>query len=317
MLKPGKTNDEAIKLFEDMQQGGLNDCRNSIPNTTDHNYPYLMLIAIRKYTEWTDRAAKQIREMVDDPAVAGRLRNETYWVLIGSDPGLLRTFTMLNTEIQELSSFFMDCANELRLQKERFRGHTGRSLVLDTNDLLHYHRFDTIPWAALYGANARVVIPHVVIDEIDTKSYGEGGKFPRRARGVYRVLEGYLDQIDRSGFATLQNGTVLEILPDHPGHRRLPNNDDEIVARAAFLQQAIAPNTVTVVTRDIGMRSRARTRQLRAEKLDDRYLIPADGLSTADLDAAVKCIDPAQPMAVQEEQDANGSTARDAPVQES
>lgn len=101
------------------------------------------------------------------------------------------------------------------------------------------------------------------------------------------MLEGYLDEIDESGSAGLSDGARLEILADELGHQRLPNNNDEIVARAAFLQQAIFPGVVTVISRDIGMMTRARTRQLKAEKLSDKYLIPADSPSTTDLDAAV------------------------------
>jgi predicted ribonuclease YlaK len=201
---------------------------------------------------------------------------------------------MLHTELQELSMFFMECANELRRLKERFRGHRGRSLVLDTNDFLHYHRFDKIPWAALYGQPVRVVIPHVVVDELDRKSYGEGTKVVKRARGVYKVLESYMDSMDSAGFATLADGvTTLEILTDELGHQRLANNDDEIVAQAALLQQAIAPVAVTIITRDIGMRARARTRLLKAAKLDDKYLIREDGLASLDLEAAVASIEPA------------------------
>jgi predicted ribonuclease YlaK len=83
----------------------------------------------------------------------------------------------------------------------------------------------------------------------------------------------------------------------------MPNNDDEVVARAAFLQQAIAPHAVTVITRDIGMRTRARTRLLKAEKLDDKYLIPEDHLGTADLDATVASIDLSVPSGAQPSQE--------------
>jgi rRNA-processing protein FCF1 len=300
LLKPGKTCDEGITFFEDMQWGGLNDCQNAIPPLNAPDFAQKMSIAMLRYTEWTAAAVKQIREVVDDPAIAARMRGETYWIILGSAPASPRTGSMLHAELQELSTFFVDCANELRAQKERFRGHSGRSLVLDTNDFLHYQRFDRIPWTRLYGRSTRIVIPHVVVDEIDAKSYSEGEKFAKRARGVYRVLEGYLDHIDASGFATLPDGATLEILADEPGHRRVENNDDEIVARAAFLQQAIWPNTITVITRDIGMRTRARTRRLKAEKLDDKYLIPQDDLSASDLDAAVAGIEPAPSVPDQE-----------------
>jgi PIN domain len=291
LLRPGKSTEEAVRLFDDIQSGSLNNLRNEIPLLNAPDFPRWMAIAIRKYTEWTAQAAKQIREVVDDPAVAARLRNETYWVVMASDINALRTFTLLQTELQEVTTFFMDCANELRIQQENAKRYGNRPLVLDTNDLLHYQRFDKIPWSSLYGKTAHVIIPHVVVDEIDAKSYGEGGKFPKRARGVYRVLEEYLDRIEDNGSATLPDGTTLEILADDPGHVRFPNNDNELVARAAFLQQAVYPNRITILTRDIGMRTRAVTRLLRAEKLPDKYLIPSDGLSAADLDAAVASID--------------------------
>jgi rRNA-processing protein FCF1 len=268
--------------------------KNSIPNTSGNpRWSSMLAAALVKYTDWTVQVAKKIREIVDDPMIAARLRSETYFVIIASSTADPRTIAMLNVELQELSSYFMECANELRVEKERFRNHVGRSLVLDTNSFLHYQRFDKIPWIADYGPDARLVIPHVVVDEMDTKSYSEGDKIRRRARAVYRVLEGYMDEIDRSKFAALPDGTILEILADDPGHPRLPNNDDEIVARASFLQQAIAPHKVTVISRDLGMRTRARTRQLEAEKLKDKYLL-GEGLSAASLDADVASIDPAR-----------------------
>ncbi len=292
LLRSGKTCDEAARFFENLQYDqGLTLVKNSIPHLYEPNRLASVSAAMLRYTEWTADISRRIHEVVDDPAIAARPRGETYFIIIGSDPAAQRTTSMLNTELQELTRFFMDCANELRLQKEQFRGHTGRSLVLDTNDFLHYQRFDKIPWTAIYGKGTRLVIPHVVVDEIDSKSYGEGGKIQKRARGVYRVLEGYMNQIESHGYATLTDGATLEILADDLGHRRLPNNDDEIVARASFLQQAISPYKVTVISRDLGMRTRARIRRLGAQKLSDKYLIPADGLSAADLDAAVASIE--------------------------
>jgi rRNA-processing protein FCF1 len=298
LLRPGKTCDEAIRFFDTMQwDPGLTNVRNSIPRFGEPNWATADDVsAMLRYTDWTATAAKQIREIVDDPAVVARPRSQAYWLITGSNPTEPRTMSMLHTEIQEISTFFMECANSLRVQKERFRDYVGHSLVLDTNDFLHYQRFDQIRWIARYGDHTRIVIPHVVVDEIDRKSYEAGEKFPKRARAVYRVLEGYLDDIDTKGSAILPDGSMLEILADEPGHRRLPNNDDEVVARAAFLQQAIAPHDVIVITRDIGMRTRARTRLLKAEKLNDKYLIQGSGLSARELDKAVASIGPGPPM---------------------
>jgi predicted ribonuclease YlaK len=199
---------------------------------------------------------------------------------------------MLNTELGELRAFFNEVANQLRLIKEKFPP-TSR-LVLDTNDLLHYYRLDTIPWVAIYGKGTRIMLPHVVIDEIDSKSYNAGTSIQRRARGVYRMLENLLDSADDSGRASLKDGTIFEILADDPEEPRLPNNDDEIVARTVALQQAIHPAVATIVTRDIGMRTRAMAAGLKVSKLPDKYLIHEDNLSTPVMDQALTSISPSE-----------------------
>jgi predicted ribonuclease YlaK len=164
-------------------------------------------------------------------------------------------------------------------------------LVLDCHDLLHYQRFDKIPWTRLYERGVVVVLPHVMVDEIDTTAYNNASdKMRTRARGVYRLLEQLQDEIDAKGFADLADGATLEILADDLWHQRLTNNDNEAVARAAYLQQALAPGQVAVITRDIGMRTRARTWKLKAEPLPPKYLIPSDGLLPAALDSAVETI---------------------------
>ncbi|SFN43845.1 PIN domain-containing protein [Streptomyces sp. cf124] len=93
----------------------------------------------------------------------------------------------------------MELVNELRRMQERFTRHGVRTVVLDTNDLLHYMRFDKIPWQRLFSRGTSVMIPHVVIDEIDKKSYDTYDTSVRkRARGVFALLEQPLAQITPS-----------------------------------------------------------------------------------------------------------------------
>ncbi|MFE9017980.1 PIN domain-containing protein [Streptomyces sp. NPDC007808] len=168
----------------------------------------------------------------------------------------------------------MELANELRRTQERFTRHLVRTVVLDTNDLLHYMRFDKIPWQRVFGRGTSVMIPHVVLDEIDKKSYETHDTSVRkRARGAFAFLEQTLSQIETVGHAVVNGDTVVDVLLDEPGHVRLPNNDDEIVARACYLQQAVAPSPVTVVTGDNGMRARALSWGLKARVLDEKYKI--------------------------------------------
>jgi len=222
--------------------------------------------------------------------VVDRLRAEKYWLIIGSTPTSPETAIMLHSELRELRSYFNGVANELRAIREKFPS-TSR-WILDTNDLLHYYRLDDIPWRSIFGKTAHIMLPQVVIDEIDSKSYEAGPSIQRRARGVYRMLERLLEQADQNARTTLKDGTVFEILADNSDEPRLPNNDNEIVARAVALQQAVHPGQVTIVTRDIGMRVRALAQELKVAKMPDKYLIREDKLSTADLEAALTAITP-------------------------
>jgi hypothetical protein len=219
--------------------------------------------------------ATELLKAFADRSVAARLRSERYNAIVHDQFTPDRWTLLINTELQELRTYFMKSANELRRTKDRFTSHQVRTVVLDTNDPLHYMRFDKIPWQRLFGPGTSVMIPHVVIDEIDKKSYDTNDTGVRkRARAVFALLEQTLAQIETDGRAVVNNGeTVVDALLDEPGHVRLPNNDDEIVVRACYLQQAIAPASITVVTGDNGMRARALSWGLKARVLDEKYKI--------------------------------------------
>jgi predicted ribonuclease YlaK len=129
------------------------------------------------------------------------------------------------------------------------------------------------------------MVPHVVVDEIDTKSYQTGDKkISRRARGVFRLLESVLEAGPEK--AITDDGTCVFLADDEPGHARLAVPDDELVASALRLHQAVAPAEVVVVSRDIGVRTRARTWGLPARPLPDRYLIEGGELRRQELEQA-------------------------------
>jgi rRNA-processing protein FCF1 len=193
--------------------------------------------------------ATELLKAFADRSVAARLRSERYNAIVHDQFTPDRWTLLINTELQELRTYFMKSANELRRTKDRFTSHQVRTVVLDTNDPLHYMRFDKIPWQRLFGPGTSVMIPHVVIDEIDKKSY------------------------DTNDTGVRKRARVVDALLDEPGHVRLPNNDDEIVVRACYLQQAIAPASITVVTGDNGMRARALSWGLKARVLDEKYKI--------------------------------------------
>ncbi|MFJ9010289.1 PIN domain-containing protein [Streptomyces canus] len=282
LLKPGTTCDQAIGVLEDLTEG-LNNLHEMVPDIVPDIPQQAASHVVRQYDNWTHQATAALLKAFADRSVADRLRGERYHAIMRDQFPHDRWSRMINTELQDLRTyFFMDLAAELRRTIDRFASHRVQTVVLDTNDLLHYVRFDKIPWQRLFGPGTSVMIPHVVIDEIDKKSYDTNDTGVRkRARGVFALLEHVLTQIEKDGRAVVNNGeTVVDVLRDEPGHVQLPNNDDEIVARACYLQQAIAPAPVTVVTGDNGMRARALSWGLKARVLDEKYKI--DRLSAAE-----------------------------------
>jgi rRNA-processing protein FCF1 len=249
----------------------------------------MMPAALLRYERWTESAQRELRQVFATESIVSRLRADRYWIIVSSPPGLPRTASLIHSELSELRNYFTEKANELRVMKAKYP--QANWLVLDTNDLLHYYRFDQVPWKALYGKNVRVAMPHVVIDEVDSKSYNAGAKIQQRARGIYRVLETLLDRLGPDGqAAALADGTPFTILTEEPGYDRMPNNDDEIVAQALALQQSVHPGAVTLITRDIGMRARAVARGVTAAKMPDKYLIREEALATSDLEIALEVV---------------------------
>lgn len=281
LLRPGRTCNEALELLKNVTDQGLNDVQNSVPHfflsggeedaVRRTEKVKLLRHVVNQYDQWTLKASKELLEVFADRSIATRMRGERYSSVVFGDHTSSRLAQLLNFELTELRTYFTDLGNELYRLKAAHAHHQGRTVVLDTNDLLHYSRYDKIPWATLYGKNTVVVIPHVVVDEIDKKSYTTSDTIRRRARGVFALLEQTLTE-QREGEAMV-GGVRVEVLLDEPQHVRLPNNDDEIVARACELQQSIAPVQVTVLTGDNGMRARALAWGLEADKLPEKYKI--------------------------------------------
>ncbi|MFJ3825966.1 PIN domain-containing protein [Streptomyces nodosus] len=280
LLRPGTTCDEAIKFLTILTDQGLNDVQNAVPHLMaggeeDARVRTEKIETLRhvvnRYDQWTLTATKKLLEVFTDRSVTARMRGERYSNIVYGDFTARRQAQLLNLELQELRTYFMELANELRQLQDKHKHHQGQTVVLDTNDLLHYSRYDKIPWATVYGKGTVVVIPHVVVDEIDRKSYAISDTIRKRARGVFALLEQTLAE-QREG-QSVAGGARIEVMLDEPGHVRLPNNDDEIVARACELKQAIAPTQVTVLTGDNGMRARALAWGLEADKVPEKYRI--------------------------------------------
>lgn len=190
MLRDGTTCADAIRFLNDeLLSGSLNDAANRIPVIMapgpGRTYEQVLdeMRAVRnRYDEWTWRAAEEINRRFTDREIAAQLRSGRYRAILTAPLDEARL--MMFMEFAELREYFRTVANRVgEMQARHGRPGTTRYMVLDTNTTLHFMRFDKIPWQREFGKGTAVVVPHVVVDEIDTKSYQTGDKkISKRAR---------------------------------------------------------------------------------------------------------------------------------------
>jgi hypothetical protein len=147
----------------------------------------------------------------------------------------------------------------------------GHPAVLDTNVLMHYHRFDRVSWAEVLGISGpvRLILPICVIDELDNKKYTGSDRMSRRASLAIAALREHSTGLRPGCVATLPDGTTAEVFLDEPGHVRKGNPDEELLSRSLLLKRVVG--TVTIVTGDLGMQLRADASGLAHAVMPDRY----------------------------------------------
>jgi predicted ribonuclease YlaK len=123
-----------------------------------------------------------------------------------------------------------------------------------------------------------LLLPIVVIDELDNLKQSRDKHVRWRSRQALRIIDDRLAnplapaELQAEDYTPLDTGGIprgqvtAEIVFDPPGHVRLPIADDEIVD-CALRVQALAGRTVTVITYDTRMSTRARAGGLRAVKI--------------------------------------------------
>jgi rRNA-processing protein FCF1 len=167
-----------------------------------------------------------------------------------------------------------------RIQEAVGLGDIPRSRMLLRAEIVDRQAID---WSQLVNAGAaavRLVLPRLVIDELDKSKESGSSQLRWRAGHTLGVLDELLDdplgravlkERDPDFFDTAEVGRVprdavtLEVLYDDPYHVRLTDPDDEIIDRAVALQ-GYAGQKVRLVTMDTSMRLRARMRGLRVHK---------------------------------------------------
>lgn len=215
------------------------------------------------YARWARNAASQLARMLRPEDVDRLVLTRRHWVIQGLDPqGLPETIEpLVNLELEERVRTLANAVSKQEAIIERWVARTGLVVVADTNVYVeHEEPLASYDWQGIVGAGAarglHLVVPTIVIDELDGLKRHNRQKVKSQARQKLRTLEELLLE-NPLGVAELQpmhdsvGAVTVELLLDDPEHVRLPHPDDELVDRALTLS-VVAGRQVHFVTGDHG-----------------------------------------------------------------
>jgi PIN domain-containing protein len=238
------------------------------------------------YFTWAMETAEQLRNQLRRSDIDRLVFTPQLWriqeaVSLGDIP---RSRMLLRAEIVDRQAVFDQAYHALRAEIRRWKAPNTVIAAVDTSVFLHHeHKIRDIDWPQLVDAGAaavRLVLPRLVIDELDKGKESGTSQLRWRAGHTLGVLDELLDdplgravlrERDADFFDSTASGRIgrdavtLEVLYDDPYHVRLADPDDEIIDRAVALQ-GYAGRKVRLVTMDTSMRLRARMRDLRVHK---------------------------------------------------
>ncbi|MEW1912327.1 PIN domain-containing protein [Kitasatospora sp. NPDC085895] len=214
----------------------------------------------------------RLGQAIADPDLAGGLYSGHAWQLAASS-GVEHLFGALVQEIQRQIAAIEAAQKQLKALRA-YTARPGVPVVYDTNMLNHWRQPEDIDWKELLRAEklngpARLVVPLVVIDELDRQKYGNGA-LATKATTAIRYLERKLAGAPAGEAVGLRPGVTLEVRLDPPGHR-LGEADVEILLCAAELNQLLPSAGTRVLTDDTGMRLRAQSMGLTPLRLPAQY----------------------------------------------
>lgn len=178
--------------------------------------------------------------------------------------GIRRLNAMLSREYRDWSERLGQVLVDLDRQKQLMMW-PGRPVVLDTSVLMEAEPFATLDWHGVHpvlsGIPIRLVVPILVIEELDDLLHDRNAERRQKARAATRALR-ELHKTKPTEPAVLteqppgQQPVTIEVLMDGDWHQRRPNNDAEIIDQALMLQDLIG-RPVLLTTCDLHMMYRA------------------------------------------------------------
>lgn len=147
-------------------------------------------------------------------------------------------------------------------------------LFLDTNIYLHFRQFDQIKWKELLNnEDFTIVVPYVVISELDKKKIDDAPRISKQARKIIKLLEEYSESETSPNLVKmkfLENESSSEIFTNNALSPSIP--DDRLIANIIEEKEKNNVNCV-LVSNDFGVRLKAKKRKIKTIKVPDEYQI--------------------------------------------
>jgi hypothetical protein len=245
-------------------------------HASGHAGPGFSALKLWEYLDWTRKAKRTLSTMISLEDVRELLGWTGYenlmmmapaWAAsVGGNPQERILAELLTEEITSRVDALDGARAAVEDQMSSWGGGSSRTLVFDTSVYLSYTEpLMEIDWAKFTTAGdmgIRLAVPMIVIDELDATKRDD-------LRGRASLSLALLDKTLRGDGKLAESPVSVDVMlfSDPDSHRRLPINDQEIIARSVALQ-AIAQSPITLLTCDTGMALRAREAGLREMKLE-------------------------------------------------
>lgn len=270
--QPGVTGEQLQQLLQQAAEDLGNRASQTMPTDA----------IVEVYLRWAVDAADNLRDALGQEDLDALVLTPEYWATRANPSRLAPFILAANTAVKTQKRALEAAAEEVQ-QQVAFFGPDQFSrpavfFVPDTNVLLeHPAMYDELDWHGFvkpFGifadSDLRVVLPMLVIDELDDAKRRDRTKTRARLT-LKRIYEQVGSRASsRHSFKLRKNlhGEVaIQVMLDNPRHLRLPRPDDELIDRAVALH-AFVGRDVYFVTYDTGAALRATAAGLKTLRLE-------------------------------------------------
>lgn len=242
---------------------------------------------VDQYLSWASAQVRMLQPKVSGADLSRLVTTPRYWATVGNPMPSASTVSALVEELTRLSRELGEAAAATRAAVEAWRLVDGRYsslVVIDTNFWIeHSESFSAIDWHQLVtdstgpgrparGEELRLVVPIVVIDELDglTHKASVRAKASGAANWIYTRLG---DSPDLPATIVTEVGgqgsVTIQLVFDPPSHVRRSINDEELIERAIVYRDflGIPERQTFMLTYDTGAAFRATSAGLMPRRL--------------------------------------------------